>query len=91
LSALLVLHLQAEGLSFDPRTPAAAFANEDFSKLFFKTTECLRADKSTCLPKGDPYYDIAHTGLDAMVSRYIDQMTVFAALGNDLAYPNHTR
>eukprot|EP00883_Tetradesmus_obliquus_P002715 jgi/Sobl393_1/12921/SZX78204.1 len=80
----------AEGLSFDPRTPAAAFANEDFSNLFFKTQACLRADKSTCLPKGDPYYDITHSGLDAMVSRYIDQMTVFAALSNDLAFPNHT-
>lgn len=29
--------------------------------------DCLREDKSTCLPTGDPNYRITHSGLDAQV------------------------
>jgi hypothetical protein len=47
----LLLSCQATDLSFDPHTPAATFANEQFSQLFFKTTACLRIDQSTCFPE----------------------------------------
>jgi hypothetical protein len=46
---------QAPNLTFDPHTPAAAFANQEFSNIFFKTTECLRADKSSCFPETSPW------------------------------------
>jgi len=36
-------------------------------------------------------YGVTHSGLDAMVVRYIDEMTTFANLPDALAYPNHTR
>lgn len=35
--------------------------------IFFKTTDCLRADKSTCYKPGDQHYQITHSGLDAQV------------------------
>jgi hypothetical protein len=35
--------------------------------IFFKTTDCLRFDKSTCFPPGDKNYQITHSGLDAQV------------------------
>jgi hypothetical protein len=36
-------------------------------------------------------YGVTHSGLDAMVIRYMDEMTTFANLPDSLAYPNHTR
>jgi len=36
-------------------------------------------------------YDITHAGLDAMVTRYINDMVVFANLPNELAFANHSR
>lgn len=88
-SALLCL--QAENLIYDVRSPAAAFANQDFSNIFFLTTGCLRADQSKCYPESSTYYHITHQGLDAMVYRFIDEMTVFANLPDNMAFPNHTR
>lgn len=35
--------------------------------IFFKTTQCLRLDTSTCLYKTDENYMITHSGLDAQV------------------------
>jgi hypothetical protein len=35
--------------------------------IFFKTTDCLRFDKSTCFPPGHKNYQITHSGLDAQV------------------------
>lgn len=29
----------------------------------------MRADQSTCFPPGHQYYDITHSGLDAMTAR----------------------
>jgi hypothetical protein len=39
---------QAPNLDFDANAPPAAFANDKFSHIFFKTTDCLRVDKSQC-------------------------------------------
>lgn len=75
---------------FEAVAPASTFASEEFADLFFKTKQCLRADPSGCFPEGSEYYDITHSGLDAMVSRYIDAYTAFAALPDSLAYANHT-
>lgn len=36
-------------------------------------------------------YGVTHSGLDAMVIRYLDEMTTFSNLPDSLAYPNHTR
>lgn len=36
-------------------------------------------------------YGVTHSGLDAMVVRYMDEMTTFVNLPDELAYPNHTR
>jgi hypothetical protein len=33
---------------------------------------------------------VTHSGLDAMVVRFIDEMTTFANLPDNLAYVNHT-
>lgn len=35
--------------------------------IFFKTTDCLRADESTCYKPGDQHYQITHSGLDTQV------------------------
>jgi hypothetical protein len=44
------------------------------------------APPPTCLPR----YGVTHSGLDAMVVRYIEEMDIFAKLPDDLAYVNHT-
>lgn len=36
-------------------------------------------------------YDITHSGLDAMVTRYLNDMVVFANLPNEIAFANHSR
>jgi hypothetical protein len=59
---------QAE-VSFDFIAPAGAFASADFANLFFKTTQCLRFDLSTCFTQDSKYYDVTHHGLDAIMSR----------------------
>lgn len=71
--------------------PPAAFTYKDVSNIFFKTTDCLRFDKSGCFKEDSKYYSITRQGLDAMVYRFIDEMTVFVNLPDQLAYPNHTR
>jgi hypothetical protein len=35
--------------------------------IFFKTSNCLRIDQSTCFQPGDKNYQITHSGLDAQV------------------------
>jgi hypothetical protein len=59
---------QAE-VSFDFIAPAGAFASAEFAHLFFKTTDCLRFDQSTCFTKDSKYHDVTHHGLDAIMSR----------------------
>lgn len=66
--------------------------------IFFKTTECLRLDKSTCYQPGDEMYEITHSGLDAQVclcvagSRWIcikqfaPPLLTFSALGPEGAW-----
>lgn len=54
--------------------------------IFFRTTDCLRADQSSCYRPGDPYYDITHSGLDAQINRYIDETLMFASLPDSLTY-----
>lgn len=78
-------------VSFDRNAPAGAFANKEFAHLFFKTTRCLRQDQTGCFKPGTQYYEITHTGLDAMVTRFIEEMTLFSKLPDDLAYTNATR
>eukprot|EP00775_Hariotina_reticulata_P009112 gene9112-9281_t len=80
----------AQGMRYDDRAPAAAFSNPAFSNIFFKTTECLRLDQSTCFQPGSPWYDITHSGLDAMATRYLNDMVVFANLPNEIAFANHS-
>jgi hypothetical protein len=55
---VLLVWLQATdaGLTFDSHTPAATFANEQFSQIFFKTSDCLRADKGKCFPDTSPWW-----------------------------------
>eukprot|EP00877_Chromochloris_zofingiensis_P013211 jgi/Chrzof1/8143/UNPLg00190.t1 len=77
-------------VSFDRNAPAGAFANKEFAHLFFKTTRCLRQDQTGCFKPGTQYYEITHTGLDAMVTRFIEEMTLFSKLPDDLAYTNAT-
>lgn len=36
--------------------------------VFFKTTQCLRIDLTTCYPEGHELYQVTHSGLDAQVS-----------------------
>jgi hypothetical protein len=78
-------------ISFNPVAPAAAFADSSFSDLFFKTTECLRADKSSCYPPGNTYYDITHHGLDAMMQRYMQEIDILNKVPDEFLWPNHTR
>lgn len=35
-------------------------------------------------------YGVTHSGLDAMVVRYMEEMATFANLPNNLAYVNHS-
>ena len=58
--------------------------------MFFKTKSCLRVDQSPCYNQDSPYYQITHGGLDAMVSRYIDEAKIFADLPDELAFGNHS-
>jgi hypothetical protein len=60
--------MQAE-VSFEFIAPAGAFANADFAHLFFKTTDCLRTDKSSCYPEGHYLHDVTHHGLDSIMIR----------------------
>lgn len=83
--------MQVDDLTFDARSPAAAFSNKEFSNLFFKSTACLRAQQSSCFTEDSPWYAISRGGLDAMVMRFMDQLSVFANLPDSLAYANHTR
>eukprot|EP00775_Hariotina_reticulata_P001355 gene1355-1696_t len=80
----------ASGTSYDDHAPAAAFSNQGFSNIFFKTRTCLRLDKSTCYTPESQWYGITHSGLDAMMMRYLEEMTTFANLPDHLAYPNST-
>jgi hypothetical protein len=77
-------------VDFDTNVPPAAFASKDFSELFFTSKVCLRTDQSTCFAPDSPYYAITHQGLDAMITRFIDEMNSFAKAPDNLAYPNHT-
>jgi hypothetical protein len=83
------LHPQAP-VNFDRNVPPAAFASKDFSNLFFTTKACLRPDQSTCFNPDSPYYVITHQGLDAMITRFIDEMQSFAKAPESMVTPNHT-
>jgi hypothetical protein len=82
--------LQAEGLTFDATAPASAFQNAQLAHVFFKTKNCLRLDPITCYNEDSHYYQITHSGLDAMVSRYMDEAQIFADLPEELAFGNHS-
>eukprot|EP00775_Hariotina_reticulata_P007054 gene7054-7268_t len=84
------LLLEQANVSFDPSAPAAAFSERQISNLFFKATNCLRQDQSTCYPPDSDLYAITHSGLDALVIAYIAQTIQFANLPDSLAYANHT-
>jgi hypothetical protein len=77
-------------VDFDTYVPPAAFASKAFSELFFTSKACLRTDQSTCFNPDSPYYSITHQGLDAMITRFIDEIHSFAKAPDNLAYPNHT-
>jgi hypothetical protein len=70
--------------------PPAAFASKRFSDLFFTTKQCLRQDLSTCFTSDNPYYVITHQGLDAMITRFIDEMGSFVKAPESMVTPNHT-
>eukprot|EP00775_Hariotina_reticulata_P003515 gene3515-3785_t len=80
----------APGMSSNDLAPAAAFSNQGFSSIFFKTRGCLRLDKSACYGPGSQWFGITHSGLDAMMMRYLEEMTTFSNLPDNLAYPNAT-
>jgi hypothetical protein len=48
---------------------------------------CLLCHTTACTHR----YGVTHSGLDAMVVRYMDEMDTFVNLGDNLAFPNHTR
>ncbi|KAI8467685.1 MAG: hypothetical protein J3K34DRAFT_523567 [Monoraphidium minutum] len=80
---------QIAKVSYDPHTPPAAFASEPFANLFFRTKDCLREDQSTCYPEDHPWYQITHSGLDAMIEKFMDTYEAFALLPPELAYADH--
>ncbi|GBF97005.1 hypothetical protein Rsub_09802 [Raphidocelis subcapitata] len=63
-------------VSYDTNTPAAAFASEAFAYLFFRTKACLREDPTSCYPPGHEYYEITHTGLDALAVNLFEDYTI---------------
>src|SRR5690349_20804616 len=68
--------LQAN-VTFKPYAPASSFADSKITNLFFRTTDCLRVDKSGCHnDPADPFYQITHTGLDAQVSRGVQSFLI---------------
>uniref|UniRef100_A0A383VUJ6 PAS domain-containing protein n=1 Tax=Tetradesmus obliquus TaxID=3088 RepID=A0A383VUJ6_TETOB len=77
-------------VTFDPVAPAAALTNADVADAFFKTTRCLRKDQSTCYPPDSEWYTITHSGIDAMMNRFLDNMEIFVNLPDELAFVNHT-
>eukprot|EP00878_Enallax_costatus_P025839 GHUV01027676.1.p1 GENE.GHUV01027676.1~~GHUV01027676.1.p1 ORF type:complete len:1421 (+),score=378.88 GHUV01027676.1:621-4883(+) len=76
-------------VTFKPVAPASAFADLAISNLFFRTTACLRVDQSGCHnDPADPFYQITHSGLDAQINRYIEEMLRFASLPIDQSLAN---
>ena len=43
-----------------------------------QSTECFRKDPATCLSPGHPYYEATHNGLDSMLRRVINELTLLS-------------
>ena len=63
-----------EGALFTQPTTAAPFLLKAFADIFFKATNCMRADQSTCQGPGSPWHEATYHGLDAMMQRIISEM-----------------
>lgn len=59
-----------------PFVNPSGFTSPRHRSLFFTFKGCLREDQSTCLPPTDPYYEITHNGLDAVIRAVCDQVMV---------------
>ncbi|KAI8475137.1 MAG: hypothetical protein J3K34DRAFT_517581 [Monoraphidium minutum] len=71
--------LEGLGLSRSAENPLAVdtpalFQDEELARIFFREKGCMRADQAECFPKGHKYYDVTHSGLDAMVNRFIQEV-----------------
>ena len=78
-------------ITFNTRAPPGAFASQAFADVFFRTTNCLRADAASCFGASDALHDATHHGLDAIVNRFVDQGVSFAMLPPGEAHPTHPR
>eukprot|EP00882_Tetradesmus_deserticola_P028078 GHRQ01031256.1.p1 GENE.GHRQ01031256.1~~GHRQ01031256.1.p1 ORF type:complete len:320 (+),score=90.34 GHRQ01031256.1:903-1862(+) len=58
---------------------AAVFRDPNLAHIFFRSTNCLRKDQSSCYPQGHYFYDVAHNGLDAMATRFIEETQLLMA------------
>lgn len=56
-----------------------------------RTTECLRADKSTCFPVSHKFHDVTHHGLDAVAVRFIQEAQLLMADANPTVSLNSSR
>ncbi|GBF95600.1 hypothetical protein Rsub_08582 [Raphidocelis subcapitata] len=65
--------------NFNTEAPAGVFSSQAVANLFFKTTSCLRDDKTACFKPGHEYYEHTHSGLDIMIQGFMD---AYAALAN---------
>eukprot|EP00879_Flechtneria_rotunda_P022137 GHRR01023358.1.p1 GENE.GHRR01023358.1~~GHRR01023358.1.p1 ORF type:complete len:763 (+),score=195.35 GHRR01023358.1:255-2291(+) len=64
----------------DPTANAGVFEDPRIADIFFKTTNCLRLDQSTCWQQGSDWYDITHAGIDAMMQRILNDMAIYLGL-----------
>lgn len=54
------------------------FQNAALVYKFFYSTACMRQNQATCLLPTNPLYLVTHSGLDAMIVRFIDEAVLYS-------------
>ncbi|GIL48962.1 hypothetical protein Vafri_5459 [Volvox africanus] len=85
------LSITQAGKVFQKPVPASTFESSSFSNNFFRQERCFRWDQSQCYTPDNPYYEVTHHGLDAMLRRIISEMELLAADDDTDATYNGTR
>jgi hypothetical protein len=57
----------------------AAFTHKGAVGPFYTDKGCVRPEASTCLPAGDPYYEVSRAGINALAVRLVGEARLLAA------------
>ncbi|GAX73197.1 hypothetical protein CEUSTIGMA_g650.t1 [Chlamydomonas eustigma] len=74
---------------FQQPSPASTFVSASFSDLFFVDNECFRFNQSSCYTVNSTWYEATHHGLNSMMIRVLDELTLLTQDANpNITYTN---